>query len=436
MEPTAVSPRIACTFNNCNRTFATAKELRKHKIQTIDHEYCARCDLDFDDEKELLYHKLDSNMHIVCPCCGEEFKSEGGKNTHFHQVQNCTLKSLEPPFILNKGFHKANQDMECHFCDAKFSRAQSYVSHIENDQCPSYSAKRYKEERAKKEALRTVMSRTLGPAGSNLLLPAPSNSSSVNGGVQLSLLDGDDTVSSSTASKSSTAGGAGWDTTSVSVQLRGMSLWPAPGQQQEAEMDPDERDLITYSEVGYDRDDDDATSHNRSSNSDFPTTPKGKSALLIDMDDSASRASGTSWGTWKSSSVARPETEVSNEPVKVEWSVDKFFSPTLGKYLCVCDKAFDSEKEFDNHIKSGVHAAGVFRCPSCLRMFKTSTALTAHCEAATVRCKVNRDENYARIMDEISGGLIEPIGENEDGTIRYRTVPPEKKTIDIKNVKW
>ncbi|KGM92746.1 uncharacterized protein PADG_11204 [Paracoccidioides brasiliensis Pb18] len=153
-------PKFKCTFNMCNRSFDTQKQVRKHKMESPDHEYCTRCDLDFEGEKELLAHKLESNRHIVCPVCGEEFKSDGGKNTHFAQ------------------FHPANQEMVCTFCSGKFSRAQAYMGHIENDQCTGFSALRYKEQRVEK---------CLAERG--LMIQDPSNASSVDGGVQVSLSD-------------------------------------------------------------------------------------------------------------------------------------------------------------------------------------------------------------------------------------------------------
>ncbi|OAX84107.1 hypothetical protein ACJ72_01519 [Emergomyces africanus] len=422
MSSTEAVPRIVCTFDNCNRTFPTQKELRKHKIQFIDHEYCPRCDLDFDDERELFAHKLESNSHIVCPCCGEEFRSEGGKNTHFAQ------------------FHRADQEMVCHFCSAKFSRAHAYMCHIENDQCPSFSAEKYREQRVKKEALRTVMSRALGSTGNRLGLPGSSISSSVDGGVGIPLLDSQETMSPrSESSKPATTNGSGWDTASVTVQLRGMSFWPAPSEKKErAEMGPEESDLMVYSDAGHARDEEEARSSFRSFGNSGPPNPRGKHALVY-FDESASQVSGNTSTTWESQSVASPMPQATRTLEKRQqepWSPSKFFSPAIGKWVCVCDKVFDSEQEFNSHIKSGIHMGGVFRCPSCLRMFKTSTALTAHCESATVRCTVNKDENYARIMDEISAGLIEPAGENEDGSIRYRTVSPSQTGIDLKNINW
>ncbi|OAT06586.1 hypothetical protein BDBG_02773 [Blastomyces gilchristii SLH14081] len=422
MAPTEITPRIVCTFENCNRTFTTEKELRKHKIEFTDHEYCARCNLDFEDERELFAHKLESNKHIACPSCGEEFKSEGGKNTHFAQ------------------FHRTNQEMVCHFCHAKFRRAHAYMCHIENDQCPSFSAERYREQRVKKEALRTVMSRALGPTNKGFGLTDSSITSSLDGGIGLPLLDGRETVpTSGERSKPGTTGSSGYDATSVSMQLRGMSLWPAPGEEKEVEIGSEEQVFMAYSDAAYGRDDREVRSRFRANNSGPPTSPTGKHTPLIDLDETASKASDNTWGTWESRFAPSPmprESETVEKRQQEPWSPSKFFSPAMGKWVCVCDKLFDSEKDFEGHIKSGIHMGGVFRCPGCLRMFKSSTALTAHCESATVRCKVNKDENYARILDEVSAGLIEPAGENEDGSIIYRTVAPSQTGIDLKNVRW
>ena len=75
------------------QTFATEKEMKRHKATAPEHEYCARCDEDFDFEEELLLHKLDSPRHIACPICGQDFKSHGGKNAHIAQV-SMSLHSL------------------------------------------------------------------------------------------------------------------------------------------------------------------------------------------------------------------------------------------------------------------------------------------------------------------------------------------------------
>ena len=59
------------------------------------------------------------------------------------------------------------------------------------------------------------------------------------------------------------------------------------------------------------------------------------------------------------------------------------------------------------------------RCPGCSRIFKTTAALVAHCESASTRCRVSDGENYAQILDEISGGFVQSVGYHDDGTMKY-----------------
>lgn len=81
------------------------------------------------------------------------------------------------------------------------------------------------------------------------------------------------------------------------------------------------------------------------------------------------------------------------------------------------------------------------RCPGCLRIFKSTAALIAHCESPTVRCSINQNIKYGQLIDELSGGVIQAAGYNEDGTIRYEAGKldmPKTKTIgvDLQQVNW
>lgn len=83
----------------------------------------------------------------------------------------------------------------------------------------------------------------------------------------------------------------------------------------------------------------------------------------------------------------------------------------------------------------------VTRCPGCLRTFKSTAALIAHCESATVRCNINQGNAFAQIMDEVSGGMIQMAGYNEDGTLKYEAADIDvlKKTtigVDLDKVGW
>lgn len=75
--------------------------MKNHKIETPEHYYCKKCDVDCDDWDELLQHKVDmmapfiegrkrvrdeKPRHIVCEFCGENFKSFDGRKLHRTQV--------------------------------------------------------------------------------------------------------------------------------------------------------------------------------------------------------------------------------------------------------------------------------------------------------------------------------------------------------------
>jgi hypothetical protein len=46
------------------------------------------------------------------------------------------------------------------------------------------------------------------------------------------------------------------------------------------------------------------------------------------------------------------------------------------------------------------------KCPSCLKYFKSATALMAHCESRGARCQINKADNFNIFLDRISGGFL------------------------------
>ena len=92
--------KFKCTYKSCFAVFDSKVLLRKHKINSLDHDFCAVCDLDFDDDGALLVHKIESNRHITCPVCGADFKSEGGQAFHIEQVRGgWSVKFLDETHI-------------------------------------------------------------------------------------------------------------------------------------------------------------------------------------------------------------------------------------------------------------------------------------------------------------------------------------------------
>ncbi|KAK2808018.1 hypothetical protein FQN50_005100 [Emmonsiellopsis sp. PD_5] len=387
-------------MQGCKDTFASEKLMKRHKLDAIDHEYCRRCDMDFADEVEFLYHKIKSSKHIACPICGIEFKSQGGQDIHFRQ------------------FHRADQQITCQFCNEKFSRAAAFVLHFENDQC-ALGLDKYKEIRVKKQATIAFMDRALSRNGNSFAMAAPSALDSEDGGVGVSLLDLIDDDEDVPMSKARSG------TDAITAKLSSMDIWPALGSKEDEATVAGELDLL-----------------------DLEMSPKPKQAAPVNTAGSVSGVSvpgSASASAWNDSVMLPPTKMVvpnnndNDEQEKKQWDPEKFFNSLLGEYNCVCNESFQTQKEFESHLLSGVHSGGIFRCPGCLRLFKTNTALIAHCESASVRCKVSLNPRYAEIMDEISGGLLETSGVCEDGSIRYRA---SKKTdvttpkIDLNKVKW
>jgi hypothetical protein len=46
------------------------------------------------------------------------------------------------------------------------------------------------------------------------------------------------------------------------------------------------------------------------------------------------------------------------------------------------------------------------KCPSCLKYFKSATALMAHCESRGARCQINKADDFNIFLNRISGGFL------------------------------
>ena len=65
------------------------------------------------------------------------------------------------------------------------------------------------------------------------------------------------------------------------------------------------------------------------------------------------------------------------------------------------------------HIKT--HKPTKNQCPSCFRYFKTASALTAHMESPSTRCKVRETHGFGNALSLVSGGFLALDGKFEDG---------------------
>ncbi|KAI5291323.1 hypothetical protein KEM52_000208 [Ascosphaera acerosa] len=134
------------------------------------------------------------------------------------------------------------------------------------------------------------------------------------------------------------------------------------------------------------------------------------------------------------SSTAAPAPLASNMALarlSSQWDPQRFWNDMLGQFICACQKTFNTADELEDHVRGEEHSAGPFRCPGCLRLFKSITALVSHCESASVRCSISRSENYSRILNDLSAGVLDTDGYNRDGSIKYKARP-----FDPNSVQW
>lgn len=82
-------------------------------------------------------------------------------------------------------------------------------------------------------------------------------------------------------------------------------------------------------------------------------------------------------------------------------------------------KSFATKSTFIAHLNSPAHHNERLQCHNCLRYFQNATALTQHCEAQGVRCKVRDTTDYNGIVDEVTGGTARISGRHVDNTVKY-----------------
>ncbi|KAI9827347.1 MAG: hypothetical protein M1819_006989 [Sarea resinae] len=381
-----------CTFADCRAIFDSAAQLKRHKSYTPSHDYCKLCDLDFEDDLGFLKHKVESTKHIVCPICSEDFKSKAGRDGHFRQ------------------FHAAEQNIKCVGCGSIFIRAGGLMQHIEKDLCGTVTRKNFEKHRATKELVNAFLNNPEGRRGSSILSGAASTIASIDNGGGVSLKDLESILDEQDGGSTK---GSLIAPLSQKSKVKQDGTWPQLGEG--SEVDDSEVDLLTGADSRSV-----ASVSTRwgggggsASSKLFPGAPKTpvtpEEATRLEELAAANTVNGFNTHVW--------------HPGSKDFRAEAFKNHITDKYHCPyprCVKTYTTSFPFEAHMRSHLGDTAKLRCPCCLRLFDTATALIQHCETATSRCRINQSDKYGVAIDQFSGGLLEAKGRHEDGTIKYK----------------
>lgn len=399
--------------------------------------------------------------------------------------------------------HRAQQDIVCVGCTAKFTRAAALIAHIEAGRCVGISAEKYHEIRQKKDILKEAIEKSLaeknkddapgallldiGGAMQNLAIDekkddeGSASSKAADDSSQSDMLHGGVSLKGALSSKNGSTRTRSKQPidliTGGEDVIPSMSSMPVQAPQKQASSIPSMSPRPLTGEWAAKRSPTEqwptwGSPASTSSESSRPALKgpwaKGAPASLQSNGNSTSWANAARQSTvpvkptpqqrpqgsrtaatstqglassdqqWDSSYSATPSAnnalEQANPALAVlsgKWDPSKFWNDVVGQYVCACDKVFDSQQAFEDHIHSDEHNKGTFRCPGCLKLFKSITALVAHCESASVRCAISRSENFSKILSDISAGILDTDGFNPDGSVKYKA-----KEFDMDSVEW
>ncbi|KAE8849349.1 hypothetical protein PTNB73_04900 [Pyrenophora teres f. teres] len=429
--PATVEPtrRFKCTYKDCSMSFDTEKTMKNHKKNSDEHEYCVKCDEDFDSYEDFAMHKVSRPYEHgkACGICGDEFKSKDGLQRHIELT------------------HKINQKLVCIGCKKAFYRACLFIEHLEFGHCtiiPAFqfqghvvhkylinellnnnsALERFRQKTSKYEAavdyeeeggidldddpledegeMDEVMFKAIKPHTSTdapptstfvgQYPPLPKHSSLAN--------EVDHEIASSLGGMSLDGDGVSDTSTVVGSHAAAISRT--------------ESARSTYTPAGF------STGQGTSVTSSEREPKvwgdrKGKSTIAMLFPNAKPKPTPSEFSV-SAHDVAMEEEHGINilrtrfwDPMSSDWNPEKFFDSFINKYYCpfVCEQTFDAICDLNQHIL-GDHRLVRTKCPTCLKYFKSATALMSHCEARGARCNINKSGDFNTFLDRMSGGFL------------------------------
>ncbi|KAF2686662.1 hypothetical protein K458DRAFT_429632 [Lentithecium fluviatile CBS 122367] len=400
--PASLEPikKIKCTYEDCDLSFDTEKQMRSHKKYSSKHDYCAVCNMDFESCDDLAMHKVfrPDNHNLACRICGDEFKSKSGLNRHIELS------------------HKIDQKLPCLGCGEVFYRASLMVEHLEFGHCQVVTPEQFLGHIVHKHLVTELLK-----------------------------------------------GGSAYDRF-----MQKISKFDA-AQDYEEEGGIDVNDVLDDNEdeakrVRYDAIQPEATPVEVTHLGSYPPLPSqsGASSITASMGrmslgrasetvvgsengsaaESSTKGTSTSSGRqlkpWAGRTSAKLFPGAKPTPPPCEFSIEhhdhqmeqehginimntrfwdprspgdfnpeRFYDSVIQLYFCpfICEQTFKSIEEMDNHIMSS-HRISRMKCPSCLKYYKSVTALMAHCESRGAKCQVNKADDFNIFLNKLTGGFL------------------------------
>lgn len=117
------------------------------------------------------------------------------------------------------------------------------------------------------------------------------------------------------------------------------------------------------------------------------------------------------------------------DPSTTGFDAETFFNTVVEAYICPmpeCNFHTDAPSSFSAHLQTR-HQLREIRCPSCLKEFKTATALISHCESQSSKCTIRHSEQFNEIIDQYSGGFLSVKRETTFRDVPLGETAPKKE---------
>ncbi|KAF2015050.1 hypothetical protein BU24DRAFT_482563 [Aaosphaeria arxii CBS 175.79] len=378
---------IPCTYEDCDLFFRTEKEMKRHKKNAPEHDYCAVCNEDFEDDNALSMHKVvRPDMHnLACRVCGQEFKSNKGLQRHIELT------------------HSVDQKLVCIGCEGKFPRASLLVEHLEFNHCRIITANEFMASITHKYLITELLN---GGANFDRFMQKTSRYEAAvdnddEGGINI--MDEPDhepvDLDFEVMKPHVPEGSNNFE--------KHLPYPPLPGQSSQA------FNALAAKLNKATLEENERVAAGESSRQAVKTMWGGPTARKLFPQAASSTVAPSEYSVEQLDRQKESEYGINIldtrfwDPDCEAWNPQRFIDPVTLKYWCpfVCEQCFAIPPDLARHIKTD-HKIREMSCPACMKKFNHTTALVAHCESPASKCRIKRAEDFSTFLDKLTGGFL------------------------------